>query len=561
MDGLKQIISSLTALNRRQQLAIVSIAISALVVLAFGMATVQSTDYLPVYKNLSPANAARVDTALSTAGIRTKMSEDGAAVSVPREDLARSRMILAEAGLPIQGEAGWELFDNKSGLAMNSFLQRINRLRAMEGELARSIQTLDGIQSARVHLVMPQREAFSRTKVEPRASVIVRPIPGRAVSRKQAIAIRNLIASSVAGLDLGRVTVLSANGNIILAEGGTSLGQVTLQSTKAAVEDRMAREVEKILSARVGADNVRVSVNVELSSESEKVVQQSFNPDEQVVRSTENRVEKHSETAGRGNVGVENNLPKQLAQDSIGAGNNSSSQTRETVSYEIGNTKREIVRKPGKILRVSTAVLINGIFTVDGSKVVYSDRTPKEIKMLGELAKTAVGYDPKRGDTISIKSLRFMDYSMETGQPVTIGLMQQIANNIGSILRGIFALMIVAIVMIFGLRPAIKLLADGRRTPLEAGATEPPTLPADNASSIEAGTANGAETASAVSPAQQPAEPQILGPDELSPTLVKTMGVQGRLMKHRIDSIQKLASERPDDALRVLRSWLAAEAS
>lgn len=565
MNSLQQIIQSISALGQRQKMILAAAVLGAALVVILGIGAVNTPDYLSLYRNLTPTNAARIDTALISAGFDTMVSEDGKTISVRRSDLARARMVLAETGLPIRGDAGWELFDENSGWAMNSFLQRINRLRAMEGELARSIQTLDGVQSARVHLVLPQREAFSRAAPSPRASVIVRAIPGRAIDRKQAIAIRNLVASAVAELDLNRVTVLSATGTVILAEGGSGTGQVTLQTTKAAIEDRLVREIEGILTARVGAGNARVTVNVDLTTTREVIVQQSFDPDQQVVRSTQVRLEERMDSDNAGQVGVENNIPSALAATGDAATNSALTKSGEEVRYEIGNTRREITREAGEIKRISAAVLVNGIFTVDGSDVVYSERDSSEMARLTEIIKTAVGYDLSRGDTVSVDSFRFMDYSMEVGQPVSLSFSQQISNNIGSILRGLIALMIVAAALMFGLRPTLRYLSESQAIALQADAATQ-VLPADDV--VSAGSSDPAvlrrdgtarsRVGGLPDPGQNRLDPQILGDDD-SGGYIEAAGVRGRLMRTRVEAIQNVAAEKPDEALRVLRSWLSAE--
>ena len=302
---MQDLINNLKALGQTRLMILGGVAFGIVVALLLGISAVSKRDYAPLYKNLSMAAATSIETTLNGAGFDAVMSEDGAAVSVPRDDLARARMVLAESGLPIEGDPGWELFDEASGLAMNSFMQRVNRLRAMEGELARSIQTLEGVQSARVHLVLPEREAFSRERANPRASVIVRAVPGRTINRKQAGAIRNLVASSVAELDLGRVTVLSASGEVILAEAAEGDGGSSIQSSQSNIEERLAQEVRNMLTARVGAGNARVRVNVELTNSREVVVEQSFNPDQQVVRSTKSDTEERAGSEnGGGGVGV-----------------------------------------------------------------------------------------------------------------------------------------------------------------------------------------------------------------------------------------------------------------
>jgi len=344
---VQDLINNLKALGQRRLMILGGVALGVLLALVLGISAVSQREFAPLYTNLSVSASTSIETTLAGAGFETRMSEDGSSVSVPRADLARARMALAEAGLPIEGDPGWELFDENSGLAMNSFMQKVNRLRAMEGELARSIQTMDGVQSARVHLVLPEREAFSRERPEPRASVIVRPMPGRTITRKQAVSIRNLIASSVAELELGRVTVLSASGETILAETADGDGQATLQSARSGIEDRLAQQIQNILTARVGAGNARVKVNVDLSTAREVIVEQIYNPDQQVVRSTDSRAEQRAGSEGGGNVGVENNIPAALADPNTGS-SSSQSKSGESVQYEIGNTRREVVREAGR---------------------------------------------------------------------------------------------------------------------------------------------------------------------------------------------------------------------
>jgi flagellar M-ring protein FliF len=554
---VQRFINNLLALGRRRLMILGGVTVGLLLMLLLGLSAVSGSDQAPLYKNLSMASANSIEAALIGAGFDARIAEDGATVTVPRTDLAQARMVLAEIGLPIDGEPGWELFDGRTGLAMNSFMQRVSRLRAMEGELARSIQTLEGIQSARVHLVLPEREAFSRERPEPRASVIVRAAPGKVIERKQAIAIRNLVSSSVSNLNLGNVTVLSTSGETILSEGGNSDGQVTLQSSKAAIEDRVAQQVQDILTARVGADNARVRVSVELTTAREIVVEQSFNPDQQVVRSTDNRNEARNNTDARGNVGVENNIPTALADSGPDASTNQS-KTLESVEYEIGNTRREVVREAGEVRRVSVAVLLNGIYTADNSNVAYSERTPEELQRLTELVKTAVGFDAARGDRVSVDSLRFMDYSMEVGEPVSLTMMQQITRNIIPILRGLLALLVVGLVMILGVRPMLRHLSESQNREIEAANAVALANPDEVGNVVavlpEHGQKRDEQFGPGVTSIYEPK--QDFGAHEY----IETMGVRGNLIKARVEAIQGLADDKPDEVLRVLRSWLMTEA-
>lgn len=568
MQGL---INNLVSLGRQKLMILAGTAVAVILVLLVGLGAVTQHDYTPIYSNLSVTTASSIEGALANAGFRVSVSEDGSAVSVPRSDAARARMVLAETGVPIDGDPGWELFDEKSGLAMNSFLQKINRVRAMEGELARSIQTLDGISSARVHLVLPDREPFSREAPSPRASVIMRPEPGRAITRKQAITVRTLVASSVAELELSRVSVLSASGETILAEGTEGDGQTSMQSAKTAIEDRLAQEIQNILTARVGAGNARVRVNVELTTQREVVIEHTFDPDQQVVRSTESTSENQSGTEEGGNVGVENNIPAALADGGAGATSNRS-ETDEVVQYEIGNTRREIVREAGDVRRMTVAVLVNGIYNVEGSDVAYAERPLEELNRMTELVKSAVGFEEGRGDSVSVDSMRFMDYSMDLGDPIDITLADRLTESVVPIIRGLLALLIIALVMVLAVRPILRRLDEPDALELEKGGVLPSPSgdAATSTQELEQSAENrgypmlppvkpndGATKATLPSTISQSSED---GTGDQLEDYVTKQGIRGSLHRKNIDKIQHLADDNPEEVLRVLRSWLSTEA-
>ncbi len=579
---MQQILENLASLGRQRLMIMGAAAFAITLTLVMGFVVLSSPDRAPLYKNLSASSAGAIQVALTSAGFDAEVSPDQTEVLVPRPDLARARMVIAEMGLPIDGDPGWEIFDDRNAMAMNSFMQRVNRLRAMEGELARSIQTLDDVQSARVHLVLPEREPFSRVRPEPRASVIVRATLGRAIERSQAISIRALVASSVPELNPEHVTILSAKGETILGDTiGVTDVERPMQAARTAIEDRLSRQVEDILSARVGAGNVRVRVNVDLTTAREVVVQEIFDPDQQIVRSTESRTESRSELDQGGNVGVENNIPDAL-QDGGGADGARSSQenTGETVEYEIGTTRREIVREAGEIERISVAVLVNGIYNVDGSEVVFAERSPEELEQLGQLVRTAVGFDEGRGDTVSVASLRFMDYSMEVGDPIALSLADRITENIIPVLRGVLGLLIVAVVLILGVRPLIRQIQGSNAVgdppaldapPTEIGASDEdlPAVPSSDATEVpQPAMRTLSDQAPPSPPSEQPMPRNMPGvgsvfnPDiDLAPhEYLETMGIRGRLTKARVDAVREAADQRPEEVLRVLRSWLATEA-
>lgn len=570
-------LETLLSRDRRRFAIIGAAAVIMAVVLVSAIMIMSAQEREPIYRNLSISSANAIQIALAGAGFDAQLSTDQSEVSVPRTDVARARMVVAEMGMPIDGEPGWEIFDNSNALAMNSFMQRVNRLRAMEGELARSIQTLNDVQSARVHLVMPEREPFSRTKPEPRASVIVRAAVGRAIERRQAIAIRALVASAVPELNPEHVTVLTAKGETILGEAaGTSDADRPIQAARAAIEDRLARQVEDILSARVGAGNARVRVNVDLTTAREVVIQEIFDPDQQVVRSTENTSEKRDQLERGGNIGVENNIPPAL-QDGGTDENGRSSQENvgESVNYEIGSTRREIVREAGEVERISVAVLVNGIYSVDQGDVNFTDRSAEELEQLNVLVRTAVGFNEQRGDTVSVASLRFMDYSMEVGEPIKDTWSDQIVENIVPILRSILVLVVISLVLLLGVRPLLRKLDDEPAGSAVAALPASPSDATDTGAASSLGEPGAAQlpamaepprakdsVASSAQTRNMPGvasvfDPEVaLGPNEY----LETMGIRGRLTRSRVEAIHAAADQRPDEVLRVLRSWLSMEA-
>ena len=574
---MKQILDNLLALGRRRLAILAGVGLGGIAALLFGLSLVTTPDYGTLYSQLSPAGAASMEDALQKAGIASQLSPDGTTISVPRSDIARARMALAEKGLPSDGAQGWEIFDTKSVLGMDSFMQQIDRLRAMEGELARSIQTLDGVQSARVHLVLPDRQAFATTAPDPSASVIVRATPNQSITTRQAMAIRNLIAAAVPNMSPGRVTVLSARGDTILApDSGAGADSVSLDGAKSSLEDRMSRNLEQILSARVGAGNVRVAVTVELDYARQQVVQQSFDPNQQVVRSTSTQDEKSLNNQQNAQVGVAANLPPAPtagAGGQAGAGTtDSSNKTNESVSYEIGNTRSETTTEAGAIRRISVAVLVNGIYSHDpGGAAQYKDRTPEELSQLTTLVKSAIGFDQGRGDTVSVESLRFMDYSMDLGAPVGMSLTERLAANSVSILRWLIGLAVVALALVFGVRPVLNRVFDA--TPALPGAAPAAALsgPAPEPGRPE-GRGEGrieGPAPSAVVPSAMRTIPQR-GAAHRAPAfrlndsepdgLFEAISTHGSSLRRRVDAVRDLVESDPNEAMKVLRGWLAHEA-
>ena len=568
---MKEVINNLKGLGPKRLgiLGVAGAAVAGAVLL--GMSTIFAPVYTPLYSELSPSAASQLVQSLEQNGIPVRLSRNGDVISVPEGDVARARMAAADGGLPTEGTPGWELFDDMSGMGMNSFMQRVNKLRALEGELARSIQTINGIEAARVHLVLPEREAFSRERARPSASVIVRSAPNTSLSRRQGQAIQALVASAVADLDTRAITVLSATGETIAAEEDAGGSDLSLTSQRAEIEARLAENVEAILNARVGPGNARVRVSVDLTNAREVRRTTSYDPDQQVARSVETRSESSNETdPANGTVDAGNNIPDALLDDPDGAGQGSRNQQSndEIVNYEIGSVQSETVREPGDIERITVAVLVNGSYETQGGDTVFVERSPEELARLGSLVRNAIGFDETRGDAVQIESLQFQGYDGDLSQPVGGGIGGFLSDNAVTILRAIFGLAAIALVMIFGRQPLKLVLDAALPSPQLAGL--PPGVTAGNLNDPAALTAPETAAPQGQLPAPAsgglPAAPgmpettsnqEVLFKDDpRGSELVQIRSVEGGVERSQLRTVSALAERYPDEALRVLNSWL-----
>ena len=558
---VKQIVENLKDLGPRRLALLGGVGLSLLLAVLIGARTILAPTYVPVYSQLSPGTASQMMQTLEQAGLTVDLSRNGDTISVAENEIARARMALADAGLPGEGVPGWEIFDDMSGMGMNSFMQKVNRLRALEGELARSIQTINGIKAARVHLVLPERAAFSRTQPEASASVIVRAQANTTMTRNQAQAIQALVASAVADLEAQNVTVLSASGETILAKEDAGGSEFSLQGQRAELEQQLAQKVESILSARVGPGNARVRVSVDLTTEREVRVSRSFDPDQQIIRSIETRARTSNETdPAEGTVDVANNIPDELRDDEGGGvGQSTQSENDEIINYEIGSVQSELVREPGDIERISVAVLVNGSYgTLPDGSDGYIERSEEEMQRLTQLVSTAIGFDEGRGDQVQVESLQFLDFESDFSGPIGRSIGTILTDNAMTILRALFGLALVAIIMILGARPLRLILDATGPTPALAGAGADPALLDGPVDSEPRALTQDKGPARLGAPAAPQTTGSSLAPrDEGSREMVQVASVEGGVRHSQIRAVAELAQNNTEDALRVIEQWLA----
>ena len=386
-----------------------------LIVFFVFLATRLSTSELALlYDNLSPEDSARIEQQLESMGIQHEVTSNKRQIRVPSDQVARLRIALSQQGLPQDGTIGYEIFDRDQTLGTSSFVQNINRVRALEGELARTIATISSVRAARVHLVLPQREIFSRQRMRASASIVLKMRGSNRLDRGQVDGIRHLVATAVPGLKPENISILDDRGTL-LARGGDStpesLAAANAEEQKVALEDRLTKSLDDLLEPSVGIGNVRTEVNAEMDFDRVVTNQEIYDPDGQVTRSTQTVTEgSQSKDVDKGSVSVSQNLPNPPKSSNEGGSQSASNRNEETVNYEISKTIRKQIREGGNLKRLSVAVLVNDHVSADANgKVTYQPRTKEELANIEKLVKSAVGFDAKRGDSVQVVNMRFAE--------------------------------------------------------------------------------------------------------------------------------------------------------
>lgn len=397
---LDQVKAFTQKLNVTQKVIIVTAIVAVLTVLVVVlMNSVKSTsDYSVLYSDLNPEDAAKIVESLKEKKIDYDLKDGGGTILVPKEQVYEMRVELAGQGLPSSSTVGYEIFD-KSNLGMSEYVQKLNYKRALEGELARTINSLEEVKSTRVHIVLPEKALFKEDQKQPTASVTLQLKPNKTISQATVAGIQNLVAKSVEGMQPDAVTVVDHKGRVISTEpiDKTSIAGMTAaqHQQQIEVEQYLAQKVQSMLDNVLGADNASVKVTADLNfTQIEKTIT-DYDPEKQVVRSEQNITEKSQSTDSLSYPAVN------MAKD----------QSNVISNYEISQSIEKIINEVGNIKRLTTSVLINGttkIVDKNGKKVIqYTPRTKEELQQLELAVKNAVGYDPNRNDQISVLNVPF----------------------------------------------------------------------------------------------------------------------------------------------------------
>lgn len=472
LEQLEKLWSNLLALGSKRLAALGLVGFAVFASVGFGSYYLSRSDYDTLYAGLNGQDVSRIGAVLKDAGIAFDINAEGSRIMVRREETAQARMLLAEKGLPSSSSAGYELFDKLGPIGLTSFMQEVTRVRAIEGELARTIQAMKGIKAARVHIVLPETGSFRRGRQPASASVFIR--TEMAADASMAQAIRHLVSAAVPGLTIDDISVLNADGTVLASAGDASS---TASSRKLDLERTVSKDlsenVRKTLTPYLGLENFEVNVAAVLNIDKRQISETTFDPDSRVERSLRviKETGRQENTASRSPVGVEQNVPEQGVEGAGGDQSRRTSEKREDLSnYEL-NTKTVSTTSEGyRIEGLTVAVVINRKRLLETlGETAAPEAIQAKVKEIERLASTAAGFDAKRGDQISVEAVEFAEPMRGSDGFDSANLMGPLIGLATGLIKALTVLGLVFIVVTYGLRPVIRLLLDQREPQVAGG--------------------------------------------------------------------------------------------
>jgi flagellar M-ring protein FliF len=488
-----------------------------------------------LYGDLSSNDSTQMVNQLQSMGVPYELKDKGTQVLVPSDKALQLRITFAEKGVPSGGSLGYEIFDEQDSIGNTNFVQNINLVRALEGELSRTIQTLSKVRAARVHLVLPKRELFSREKQQPSASITLK--TSGQLDAEQVAAIQHLVAAAVPSLEPSRVSIVDSRGKL-LARGfeddpATSLTQKA-EERRRKFESRMGRTIEQLLEKTVGNGKVRAEIKAEMDFDRISTINEKYNPDGQVVRSTQSIEESNTtrDTEGEQPVTVGTNLPDPNSSGGTASSTADQNRAEETVNFEISKQIVNHVREAGIVKRLSVAVLIDGIRGLDeDGKPTYKPRQNTEMELLATLVRGAIGFNADRGDTVDVINMEYADWNEEVDG---VGPFLGIDKNDLLHMAEVLVLSIVAIlVILLVVRPLVSRAFD---------TISPVAAMGERLLAGQAGTA-------LTGPDQEEIEEEI-------EELIDIDRVEGRVKSSSAKQIADFVDKHPEEALSIIRGWM-----
>ena len=521
------------------------VAVTAALIGFFGFVIMRVTtpQMTTLFTDLSTDDSSGIIKDLERQAIPFELRNDGAAIMVPKDKVTRLRMKLAEGGLPKGGGVGYEIFDKSDALGTTSFVQNINHLRALEGELARTIRAIDRVQAARVHLVLPERPLFSRETPEPSASIVVR-VRG-ALDAPQIRAIRHLVASAVNGLKPQRVSIVDEAGQLLADGANGDADNAIGDERRAGFEKRMRNQVEAIVSSVVGTGRARVQLSADFDYNKITQTSDKFDPEGRVLRSSQTREESSATADNSGQVTVNNELPGNQNRDNPAPARDQSKKSEETNNYEISRTTKTEVTEVGRVNRISVAVLVDGSYAKnEKGEIVYQERGKEQLDRIATLVRSAIGFDQKRGDQVEVVNLKFAEApaAVPVAEPTgLLGMLQFTKDDVMYVIELGVMMLLGLVVLFMVIRPLVRRILASEVIPSLAN----DDLPALTDGSAASGTGGQSLIPGANATAQ----------------MIDVAQVQGQVHAQSVHRVGELAERNPNETATIVRQWLTESAT
>ncbi len=514
--------------------AILGAAAGAAAILIAVMLRVGGESKSLLYANLDMKEASQITAALDSAGLKYELKGDGSTILVDRDKVASTRLMLSGKGLPTSGSVvGYELFDTAPAMGQTDFVQNLNRQRALEGELTRTISSIRGVSMARVHLVLPKRQLFEQDTVQPTASIMIATNGGR-LSDGQVRAIRNLVAAAVPDLKPDHVSIVDQQGELLAAEGDDDIGDAG-GTARNQTEERIRHTVKDLVEGIVGVGKARVQVSADLDLDRVTVQDEKYDPDGQVVLSSHSSDNKQAEnkSSATGLTSASQNVPGAQAGGGSNPDTSNTTGTDETTNYDVSKTTTTKIQEPGALKRLSVAVAVDWVPgpPVNGKPGPYRPRTPEEMAKIQELVESAVGYDASRHDQVKVVNVRF-DPEMETGGVVAASPFDFDKNDIMRVAELGVMVLVAALIIFFVVKPMLSVAGGG-----DGG----------GGSGLGGGVGGGAlagpgQTLSLAAPN-----------DDVGIDIAR---IEGQVRASSVKKVAEFVEKHPDESVSILRSWL-----
>lgn len=496
-----------------------------------------------LYGDLQTADSNAIVTQLEEQQVPYELRNNGTEILVPGDQVQRLRLQMAEQALPMSGSMGYEVFDQMDSLGATNFMQNVNLVRALEGELARTVRSIEGVKAARVHLVLPKREMFSREQQEPSAAVYVKMDRAR-LTDGQVSSIQHLLAASVPKLQPQSVSIIDERGTLLSTgvDDPASMKLATQEELRRKEEMRLARSVEQLLESVLGPGKVRAEVAVDMDFDKRVINEEIYDPDSRVARSTVTR-EENIETNEQdpGTVSVSQNLPDADVTQTSAQATNSEQRTEETTNFEISKKVVNQVSDMPSVERLSVAVLVDGTYaTGENGERTYQPRDTAQMDQLSALVRSAIGFDAQRGDKVELVNMQFstMD-DFEVEEPwMFLGFTK---DEVMRMAEGLGVAIVAVLVILLVVRPLITRAFEG-------AAAEQGLLTADGLPANAQLTGPGSGV-----PAPIPEE------EDISEELIDIDKVEGRVKASSLRKIGEIVDKHPEEALSIVRNWLYQE--